>query len=84
MTDDGLEDYIGDFKNKEIRFNPVTIQDVNKKKYYIAMVKDEEDSIFLFKDKADLDAYAEKQNAINLSKVKHLDALDDLGFLQSI
>lgn len=79
MTDDGLESYINQFINKDTRFNPVTIKDVHNNSYYIAMVYDDNNDIYLYRDKRDLELLHANRIQRNEEHVDHLSELDALG-----
>lgn len=78
MTDDGLNDYINDFRNEDVRFKPVGIYDVNKKFYYLNLIYDNGDKIYMFRDKADLYTHVEEtiSSIKNIQYLKNLDSLN--------
>lgn len=81
MTDDGLNDYINDFKNKDIRFEPVSILDIDKKPYYPFMIFDDIDKVYIYRDKADLHEYVQRTRT-SVNKIQHLNNLIELGLEQ--
>ena len=81
MTDDGLNDYINDFKNKDIRFEPVSILDIDKKPYYPFMIFDDIDKVYIYRDKADLHEYVQRTRT-SVNRIQHLNNLIELGLEQ--
>ena len=48
-TSDGISDIINDFRNKELQHEPVYVYDTDKKPYYLYLVYDEGDKIYILR-----------------------------------
>ena len=55
-TSDGISDMINDFRNKEIQHEPVMVETKDRKKYYLQLVYDDEDVIYMFRSLQDFKA----------------------------
>lgn len=57
ISTSGIGDLFNLFRNKEFRKNRLTIFDVNKKQYYLYLVYDEGDAIYLTRSKSDFERF---------------------------
>jgi len=76
--------FINNFKNIETRQEPVSVKDINGKEYYLWLVYDLGDKIYLFRNIDDLEILlTENDNKlnkeINIRKINHLSHLDELN-----
>lgn len=70
-TPDALEKWINRFRNKDIRFNPVNLTDVDGKEFHLCLIYDQGDTISLFRTIDDLKAHLDTDE-IDLDKVRPL------------
>ena len=76
--------FINNFKNIDIRQDPISIKDINGKEYYLWLVYDLGDKIYLFRNIDDLEILlTENDNKlnkeVNIKKINHLSHLDELN-----
>lgn len=65
LSSESKAKFIQDFKNLELRQNPVTVKDINGNEYYLWLVYDLGDSIYIFRNIDDLEKLLNDKNIID-------------------
>lgn len=80
LSDDGIGDMITLFKHKEYRRNHVTIRDENLESYFLYLVYEDNNTIYLSRSKSDMENFYYKKfnKTINLNKLRPLTMVEML------
>ena len=65
LSSDGKAKFVQSFKNLEMRQDPVTVKDVHGEEYYLWLVYDLGDSIYMFRNLEDLEKLLNEDNVID-------------------